>query len=91
MFKKLTFVITFIWAIYAVKSLPAYPPCVSCNCIGNQCAGNGMFPLWAKLEWSELTGINTEFCPSFRINYIKHLNNYSSKGKLWSNGKIIFM
>ncbi|OIT37305.1 hypothetical protein A4A49_19452 [Nicotiana attenuata] len=56
MFKKLTFVITFIWAIYAVKSLPAYPPCVSCNCIGNQCAGNGMFPLWAKLEWSELTG-----------------------------------
>ncbi|KAK6776858.1 hypothetical protein RDI58_027859 [Solanum bulbocastanum] len=55
MFKKISYVITFLCTIYVVQSLSAYPPCYTCNCVGNQCAGTGMFPLWAKLEFSELT------------------------------------
>ncbi|KAG5568112.1 hypothetical protein H5410_064871 [Solanum commersonii] len=38
MFKKISYVITFLCAIYVVQSLPAYPPCYTCNCVGNQCA-----------------------------------------------------
>ncbi|KAM3202376.1 hypothetical protein P3L10_030000 [Capsicum annuum] len=55
MFQKISYVIIFLCAILEVQSLDHYPPCSSCKCIGNQCAGNGMFPLWAKLEWPELT------------------------------------
>ncbi|KAG5578603.1 hypothetical protein H5410_058737 [Solanum commersonii] len=52
--------------------LPAYPPCYTCNCVGNQCAGTGMFPLWAKLEFSKLTCTYRYLILSYNFNFLTH-------------------
>ncbi|KAG5568117.1 hypothetical protein H5410_064872 [Solanum commersonii] len=55
MFKNISLVIAIVCAIYSsIESRNCYPPCMVCKCIGNDCAGSGLFPKGSRYEWPEL-------------------------------------